>query len=80
MPADRLAGDPIAPIAGGGRRAADGGGAVHLVARSLALLSPAIGEAIPGQLDFVPLLGEGAFAIWLLLFGAPRPAPPEISP
>ena len=56
------------------------GGAVHLVARSLALLSPAIGEAIPGQLDFVPLLGEGAFAIWLLLFGAPRPAAPEVSP
>jgi hypothetical protein len=28
----------------------------------------------------VPLLGEGVFAIWLLLFGAPRPAAPEINP
>lgn len=53
------------------------GGALHLIARTIAILSPLLSDAIPEQLDFVPLLGETSFAVWLLLFGLRRPEVPQ---
>ena len=45
------------------------GGLVHVITRFLWIAAPAIQKAIPGPINMLPLLGETALAVWLLLFG-----------
>ncbi len=45
------------------------GGLTHIIIRFLWILTPATLASIPSPIHFLPLLGEAAFALWLVLFG-----------
>lgn len=51
------------------------GGLVHILAKFTAILSPEIALMLPRVMNLAPLVGEAAFASWLLLFGLRRPSP-----
>lgn len=46
------------------------GGLSHIGLRMAAILAPGLRDAMPSQIGMMPLLGELAFAGWLILFGA----------
>jgi hypothetical protein len=45
------------------------GGLAHLLSRSAWLLAPHAANLIPAPIAMLPLLGEAALAIWLVVFG-----------
>lgn len=48
------------------------GGSAHIVIRLLWIAAPAALHLLPGALNLLPLAGEAALALWLLLAGLPR--------
>lgn len=53
------------------------GGLTHIITRILWILTPATLASIPSPINLLPLLGEGAFALWLVLFGLRRVSSPS---
>jgi hypothetical protein len=49
------------------------GGAAHLISSFAGIAAPPVAQQLPSQLLMLPLLGELALSLWLLLFGIRQP-------
>lgn len=49
------------------------GGAAHLISSFTGIAAPPVAQELPAQMPMLPLLGELALSLWLLLFGIRQP-------